>query len=177
MEDLTIYKAQETTRLSEADLKYLHECYEAIAETDKRIPVGTFLLKAVSKAMTQTKPEPAKVEESPLYMQVLANYESEKVAREDAERKLTDALNQLTERTRQLNEAGIVANNHILIDFSAKPDYKTYIENIMGIARKQNWASDMGELITRIISEFQALGYFKMTPEDIQELEKEKANE
>lgn len=176
MSELKIYKAQETARLSEADLDHLHECYESVSGTDKRIPLGTFLMKAVDRAMTQTTPAPAKVEESPEFIQAIANFEAEKQAREDLETQLSEALKQLTERTRQLHETGILKTNQILMDFTDKPEWLTFIEDILIISKHQAYADDYETLITRIISEFKDLGYFKMTEEDKEIIKKAREN-
>lgn len=174
MSELKIYKNQETARLSEADLTFLHDCYESIANTDQRIPIGTFLMKAVERAIQHTKPLPAKVNESAEYLQIVNDLEQEKARREAAEKTVLELNEIVTERTRQLNEAGLVASNHILIDFSANPKYKEFVEGILIIARSKGWASDMSELITRIISEFQQIGYFQLTPEDEEIIRKER---
>lgn len=176
MSELKIYKNQETARLSEGDLSFLHECYESIANTDQRIPLGTFLMKSVERAMQHTKPMQGKVTESPEYLKLKADFEEEKKRREAAETAALDLNETLTERTRQLNEAGLVANNHILVDFSANPKYKEFVEDILIIARSKGWASDMSELITRIINEFMQVGYFKITHEDEEIIRKERVN-
>jgi hypothetical protein len=175
-ETLKIYKPQETARLSEADLSYLHECYESISGTDQRIPLGTFLMKSVDRAMTQTKPAPSKIEENPEYIQAIANYEAEKLAREKAESELSEALEQLSERTRQLNEAGIIGKDQILLNFSDKLDWLTFVQDIMIIAKHQQYADSYEALITRIISEFKDAGYFKLTEADKEIIKKARNN-
>lgn len=174
MNELKIYKNQETARLSEGDLNYLHECYESISGTDQRIPLGTFLMKSVERAMQQTKPAPINVADTKEYQLVVSRMEDEIKARELSEKTVLELNDKLSERTRQLNEAGLVSNNHILIDFSAKPDFKEFVEDILIVAKHHEYAPDMAGLITRIISEFQQAGYFKITPEDVEIIKKER---
>jgi hypothetical protein len=178
MSDFKIYKGQETARLNETDLNYLHECYESIAGTDQRIPMGTFLMKSVERAMQQTKPAPINVTETTEYQMVVSRMEDEAKEREKAEATVLKLNDELAERTRQLNEAGIVGKNQLLIDFNQNPEYLEYIENILIIARAKEWAPDMPSLLTRIISEFQDLGYFKLTDADLKIIkdEREKQN-
>lgn len=174
MSDLKIYKNQETVRFSDADLNYLHECYEAMSGTDQRIPIGNFFIKVLELANQRTKPAPINVTETTEYQLLMKRVQDEKEGREVAENKVNELTGLLAERTRQLNESGIVAKDHILLDFSKNPDYKTYIEDILIIAKSKEYAPDMAVLITRIISEFQKAGYFNLTEDDKETIRKQR---
>lgn len=177
MSELKIYKNQETVRFSEGDLNYLHESYEAISGTDQRIPLGTFVMKTLERANQVSKPAPLNVTDTTEYKLALERIQNEIELREKSEKTVLELNDLLAERTRQLNEAGIVANDHILLDFSANKDYKTYIEDVLIIAKSKQWASDMITMITRIIAEFQKLGFFKLTEDDKEIIKKQRESD
>lgn len=178
MDSLNIYKTQETLRLSDSDLEFLHENYEEIANTDARIPIGRFLMFAVQKACQVVAPKTSKPEDLAMIEQLkekliqaqrelnIAGQTATQLSLENDRLKqdLADKV-QLIEDFKKDAPAG-----SILLNLSK--DQYTFVWSALQLYKRDRNVQSFEEMFMSIIEAFQGMGYLQFTTEDIEYLKK-----
>jgi hypothetical protein len=180
---IKIYSQQETCRFSSDDLDYIHEIYEDVIGDTKKIPIGKLIpmlfIKASQVSGQKVVPDLQVVQERDQLKLKLEEWQNaaNSNARTSTELQLRieklEAENQaLADNNRVIREA---TEGAIICNFDEKQ--KGFINSALAIYQKEKQANTFEEMIWKIITAFQQMGYLRFTDEDIKYLQSLKTAE
>lgn len=180
---LKIYAVQETCRFSEDDLQLVHDYYEDVIGDTKKIPVGKLIPKlfviASQVAGQKVVPDLKVVEENnnlKIKLEELQN-----VANSNAQTstglqlevdRLKKVIEQLEDNNRVLRES---SEGCLLMQFDEKQT--NFLQNALEIYKRDKQAGTIEEMLFKIITAFQGMGYLRFDEKDIEYLKSLKKSE
>ncbi len=160
-----IYRTQNTLRLSSADLEYIDEHYEQIADTTEKIPVNKFFMQAVTTAVSIIKPKTVEVskQEDTQKIQELEEQLSIVTANLALAKQNMELLKEEKSKLETV-QSQAPPKDAIVLQF--EPVWRKYIWGVLQVSKKIKFAVSYEDLIQKIFKVLNARKELVLNEED-----------